>query len=457
MDEQRNTDDRTLIVRHLEQIEQREAELYKAVSEDSVGQSSLLGYLAALSTALEELRAAEGVLYQQNEHLNHVRETLETEYHRYQNLFEFAPDAYLITDIYGKIQEANQAASELFSLNSKCLVGKVLESFVRGDYQQAFRSLLLQLQTVDRIQEWEIKLITNNQISFDAALTISVVKDCQNCPIALRWLARNITARKQMEQQLQQMQLQNLELVEADRLKSQFIATISHELRTPMNAILGFSNLLLRQFHHRFEPQHLRMIERIFQNGQHLLTLIEDILDFSKLRSRQLELHLESFDLCELVTTLVEDLKPRKNQKNIQIQVHLPQELEIVNDRKRVRQILANLLSNAIKFTDQGWVTIEVEVWRDDRVAIAVRDTGIGIADQDLKSIFQEFRQINQTATRCQGGTGLGLAITKALTDLMEGEISVASQLRQGSTFLVELPRYLTDLPAQTRKARELN
>ncbi|MGV0025909.1 ATP-binding protein [Phormidesmis priestleyi] len=453
MDEQRTKDDRTQIARHLKQIEQREADLYKAVSEDSIGQTDLLSYLAALSNALEELRVTESALYQQNEQLSSIRETLENEYRHYQDLFEFAPDAYVVTDAYGEIQEANQAASELLSLDPKYLVGRLLVSFVPEDHQRVFRSLLSQLQTLDRIQERELKLLAKNQKSFDAALTVSVVKDCQDKAIALRWLVRDITARKQMEQQLQQMQLQNLELVECDRLKSQFIATMSHELRTPMNAILGFSNLLLRQFHSRFEPQQLRMVERIFQNGQQLLTLIEDILDFSKLRSRQLELQLESFDLCELVTTLLEELRTQKNQKNIEIQVHLAQSsLMVANDRKRVRQILANLLSNALKFTDQGRVTIEVELWRDDRVAIAVRDTGIGIADSDLSRIFQEFWQVNQTITRCHGGTGLGLAITKSLADLMNGQISVVSQLDQGSTFLVELPRHLTDLHTPTKK-----
>lgn len=446
------------IVKHLAQMEQHEAELYKAVSGDSIGQSSMLDYLAALSTALGELRVAEDVLYQQNEQLNRVRETLENEYRRYQALFEFAPDAYLITDVHGEIQEANQVASDLLSLDSKSLVGKSLKSFVPEDYQRIFRSLLLQLQTRDHIQEWELKLFAKNQAPFDAALSVSVVKDIQGRAISLRWLVHNITSRKQVEKQLQQMQLQNLELIEIDRLKSQFIATMSHELRTPMNAILGFSNLLLRQFHNRFEPQQLRMVERIFQNGQHLLTLIEDILDFSKLRSKRLELQLESFDLSELVTTLVEEMRSQKIQKDIEMRVHLAQNpLIVVNDRKRVRQILVNLLSNALKFTDQGCVTIEVELWRDDRIAISVRDTGIGIADSDLKHIFQEFRQSNQTTTRCHGGMGLGLAITKALAQLMDGEISVVSQLGQGSTFLLEIPRYLTDLPLHTKKARELN
>jgi PAS domain S-box-containing protein len=458
MDEPKTGDDRAQIVRHSNQVKQQEGDWYNAVSEDSAGKHDLSICLATLSTALEELKVAGGVLYQQNEQLSDVRETLENEYRRYQALFELAPDAYLVTDIYGKIQEANQIASELLSLGSESLAGKFLDSFVPEDHQRVFRSLLLQLQTLDRIQEREIKLFAKNQTYFDAALTVSVVRDCQDIAIALRWIVRDVTARKQIERQLQQMQLQNLELVEADRLKSQFIATMSHELRTPMNAILGFSNLLLRQFHNRLEPQQLRMIERIFQNGQHLLTLIENILDFSKLRSRQLELQLESFDLCELVFTLVEELRSQKNQKNIEMQVHLAQDsLMVVNDRKRVRQILVNLLCNAIKFTDHGWVTIEVELWRDDRVAIAVRDTGIGIADHELNHIFQEFRQINQTATRCHGGIGLGLAVTRALTDLMNGEISVVSQLGQGSTFLLEIPCCLTNLPIQNRKVRELN
>ncbi len=446
MDELKLSGDRSKIAEQLNTVDQRAAELYKNVSDAPLGRAQLaLGYIEALSNALEELRVVEEEVCQHNEEIYQARQQIEAERHRYQDLFDFAPDGYLVTDIHGKIHEVNRAAAELLNVPQKYLAGKVLTNFVPEEQRRVFRSLLLQLRVIDRIQEWEICLTARNRPRFEAAITVAAVKDSEGRAIGLRWLIRDIADRKQIEAQLQQMQLQNLELIEADRLKAQFIATMSHELRTPLNAILGFSSVLLRHFQQRFEPQQFNMIERIFENGRQLLSLIEDVLDFSKLRSNKLELALEPFDLADLVNETIEELRSLATKKNLSIQVHLVQDhFSVVNDRTRVRQILANLLSNAIKFTDQGNIAIEVDLLPSEptsnHVTIAVRDTGIGIAETDLSFIFQEFRQANQTVTRTHGGTGLGLAITKALTDLMGGEISVASELGQGSTFIIELP-----------------
>ncbi|MBE9013164.1 ATP-binding protein, partial [Pseudanabaenaceae cyanobacterium LEGE 13415] len=279
------------------------------------------------------------------------------------------------------------------------------------------------------------------------ALTTFAVKTDSGETIALRWLVRDITTRKQIEAQLRYIQRQNLQLIEAARLKEQFIATMSHELRTPLTAILGFSDLLLRQFHRQFSPNQTKLIERIFENGRHLLSLIEDILDFSNLRAKRIELQLESFDLNELVMLTVEEMRSLVEQKKLGFHTHFSiKNPMIVNDRSRVKQILFNLISNAIKFTDAGSVCVQVRSGRFGRIAIVVQDTGIGIDDADLDSIFQEFRQVNQTTTRKHGGTGLGLAITKALTQLMDGEIMVQSKLGMGSTFIVELPMQVAAL-----------
>jgi PAS domain S-box-containing protein len=356
-------------------------------------------------------------------------------------LFNFAPDGYLVTDIHGKIQEANQAASDLFKVAPKYLVNKILTFFTPENYRRVFRLLLLQLQSIDRIQEWEMPLIAGGDSQFEAAITVAAVKDSDGKTIGLRWLIRDITARKQIEEQLRQIQLQNLELIEADRLKEQFIATMSHELRTPLTAILGFSTLLMRQFHQRFDEQQVHLMERIIENGRHLLNLIEDILDVIRLRANQVELRLETFDAVNLVICVIEELRPFAEKKNLDLNLQIFQpSIMVINDRDRLRQILVNLISNAIKFTDVGNVTVQVRSPKREQLSITVQDTGIGIAESDLKLIFQEFRQVNQTITRLQGGTGLGLAITQALTRLMGGEISVQSQIGRGSSFLLELP-----------------
>ncbi|MCA1994082.1 MAG: PAS domain S-box protein [Coleofasciculus sp. S288] len=442
------TGDESLLIQQIDAVQQRTQELYQNVRETSQHHPLLLlDCLAQLQVALEELYVAEQELRQQNEELIAARQAAEAERKRYQELFEFAPDGYLVTDIHGTIQEVNRAAAELLNVAQKHLMGKPLTAFVPEEERKAFRFMINQLQTVNRVQEWEVRLCKRREALFDAALTVETVRNGEGEAIALRWLIRDITVRKQAEAQLHQVQMQNLQLLEADRLKNQFMATMSHELRTPMNAILGFSQLLLRQFRQQDNQQLVTMIERIVKNGKHLLEMIEEILDFSRLKAHRLELQLEAFDLVELATTTAEELRALAEQKTLNLQVHLTQpSIPMVNDQVRLRQVLVNLLSNAIKFTEVGSVALKIWELPEGRVAIAVSDTGIGINSADQARIFQEFWQVNQTTTRQQKGTGLGLAIANSLVQLMQGTISVESQVGKGSTFRVELPRRVSPL-----------
>jgi signal transduction histidine kinase/DNA-binding response OmpR family regulator len=252
----------------------------------------------------------------------------------------------------------------------------------------------------------------------------------------------NILAQQnqELENQRQQIQIQNLRLLEAAQLKSQFLATMSHELRTPMNAIIGFSQLLLRQ--NQMPPPQADMVTRILNNGKNLLALINDILDLSKIEAGRLELKPERFRVADLLATTTEELRSLAEQKRLQLthQARLENPY-VVNDSTRLRQIMVNLLSNAIKFTETGRIEIEVREVSADRIVILVRDTGIGIAQEEIPRIFEEFRQLDQTMSRRHAGTGLGLAITRWLVQMMGGQISVTSQVGQGSTFRVDLPR----------------
>jgi PAS domain S-box-containing protein len=387
---------------------------------------------------IEELRSS-------NQALIATRNYLEEERQRYQELFDLAPDGYLVTDIKGTISQANYAAAKLLNIDQKYLIGKKLISFIPDTDRQAFRVMLTQLYGMKRLQEWEVRLSRRDNTVCDAAMTVVTVYDGNNKAIALRWQLREITARKQAEEQLRELQMQNLQLVEADRLKSQFLSIMSHELRTPLNAILGFSHVLLRRFRLNVEQQPLNMMENIYNNSKHLLSLVEDILDYTKLKAKRLELQLEMFDLASLVKTTTEEMRSLAEHKNLNLEVYLAQpSIFVVNDSSRMHQIIANLLDNAIKYTESGSVVIELTELPEDKLAIAVVDSGIGIGEKDLKLIFQEFRQANQSLARCQGGTGLGLAITDALVQLMQGTIYVESSLGQGSTFRVELLRTLS-------------
>ncbi|MGB3205967.1 MAG: ATP-binding protein [Crinalium sp.] len=247
---------------------------------------------------------------------------------------------------------------------------------------------------------------------------------------------------QELETQRQQIQLQNLQLMEAAKLKSQFLATMSHELRTPMNAIIGFSQLLLRQRNHQLTPLQLDMMERILNNGKHLLTIINDILDLSKIEAGRMELQLEEFHLPHLVKATTGELRSLAEEKNLAMVIKAEVENPyVINDITRMRQVLVNLISNAIKFTETGMVEVELEELPSDQIAIIVRDTGIGIPQADLEHIFEEFRQVDQSLKKKHYGTGLGLAITDSLVQLMHGKVSVESQLDQGSTFRVEFSR----------------
>lgn len=415
---------------------ERAATLYERTEQPSQQPELLVDSLEELRIALEELRVAEEELHQQNEALATAHEVVERERQRYQDLFELAPDGYLVTDVQGTIRAANRAAAMLLNISQKFLIRKPLINFVPDQERPAFRSQLLRLQQIERVQEWEVCLIARGGANFNAALSVVTVRDWEGKPVGWRWLLRDITARKQAEEKIRRIELQNLQLQEVARVKSQFLTIMSHELRTPMNAIIGFSQLLLRYPQNPLTPKQANMVERILSGGKHLLAMIDEILSFSKLEAGALELELEEFNLSELITTTVEELRSLAEQKSLVLQVHcsLYNPL-VVNDSVRLRQILINLLSNAIKFTEAGEVQIESWELSDQRVAIAVKDTGIGIAQEDLKRIFEEFRQVNQTTTRRYGGTGLGLAITDRLVQIMKGTITVTSQLNLGSTF----------------------
>jgi signal transduction histidine kinase len=254
-----------------------------------------------------------------------------------------------------------------------------------------------------------------------------------------------IRKNQELERQRQQIHLQNLRLLEASRLKSQFLATISHELRTPMNAIIGFSQILLRPKFGQLTHQQMDMVERILNNGKHLLMLLNEVLDFSKLEAGRLELKPEVFDLPKIIEVTVAEIRSLAEAKKLSLLVDINLENpRIFNDSSRLQQILVNLLSNAIKFTESGTIWVEVSEIPHNQVAIVVRDTGIGIASQDFKLIFEAFRQVDQSITRKYPGTGLGLAIVDSLVRMMNGKIILKSQLGVGSMFRIELPRQIT-------------
>ena len=251
-----------------------------------------------------------------------------------------------------------------------------------------------------------------------------------------------IRQQEELENQGRRIQKQKLQLLEAAKLKSQFLDTMSHELLTPMNGIIGFSQLLLRQHKQLLTGQQTEMVGRILRNGKNLLVLIKDILDLSKIENGRTELETEEFDLAHLVMDVALEFGNQATDKNVAMFVSVCLENQlIVNDKLRLRQVLVNLISNAVKFTHRGSIFIEARELNGDRLIITVRDTGIGIGETELPHIFDKFHQADQSITRQYPGTGLGLAISASLIKMMNGTITVESQPEKGSTFRIEFPR----------------
>ncbi|HEV2300911.1 MAG TPA: ATP-binding protein, partial [Stellaceae bacterium] len=235
------------------------------------------------------------------------------------------------------------------------------------------------------------------------------------------------------------------ELELASQHKSQFLANMSHELRTPLNAILGYAELLVDGIYGEMPEKPKGVLERIQNNGRHLLALINDVLDLAKIEAGQLTLSLEDYSVPELVRSVVTATEPLAAAKGLKFAALLPDEMPTAHgDARRISQVLLNLVGNAIKFTDAGEVEIGAAV-ADGHFTLTVRDTGPGIAEADRERIFGEFQQIDNSNTRRQGGTGLGLAISKRMVEMQGGTIAVESALGEGSTFRVTLPVHVEE------------
>lgn len=226
----------------------------------------------------------------------------------------------------------------------------------------------------------------------------------------------------------------------ADRIKSAFLATMSHELRTPLNSIIGFTGVCLQELPGPLNAEQKKQLGMVQISARHLLALINDVLDISKIEAGQLEVRLEPFDVQQTVERAIEAIRPLARKKGLEIHADIaPDVTTIKSDRRRVEQILLNLLSNAVKFTNQGSVAVKCAV-EGGWLTTSVSDSGIGIAAPDLTNLFRPFHQLDTGLARRHEGTGLGLSICKRLSEKLGGSISVESRLGQGSTFSYRLP-----------------
>ncbi len=237
----------------------------------------------------------------------------------------------------------------------------------------------------------------------------------------------------------QELEAEKLLSEAANRAKSEFLANMSHELRTPLTSILGFSSVLLKQVFGDLNEKQVQYLDNIYSSGEHLLALINDLLDLSKIEAGREELRVEAIAVGELCEACLMAMQPQASAKGLRLTHAIAPELSLPCDRRRLKQVLLNLLSNAIKFTDQGTVSLRVQS-EGDRLLFMVCDTGIGIAPADLPNLFQPFHQVQSGLDRKYQGTGLGLALARKLAQLHGGNITVTSTVGQGSCFRLELP-----------------
>src|SRR5678815_3017800 len=254
--------------------------------------------------------------------------------------------------------------------------------------------------------------------------------------------ARVQAATAELATQNELLRRQAIELEQASRLKSQFLANMSHEFRTPLNAILGYTHMLLQGVAGDLLPAVKRQLQRIDSNGRHLMTIINEILDITRIEAGKMPMQLSEFNLNELVPEVMTELDPVISRSKLTVAPKLCPDLPTVySDRQKVKQIIVNLLSNALKFTHEGGIQITVGYSQAERTAcVAVADTGIGISPENHEKIFEDFRQVDDSPSRQYGGTGLGLAICRRLATALGGRITLESTMGVGSTFTLTIP-----------------
>jgi len=388
----------------------------------------------------------------QDETARHLaEEALRGREERYRELFENANDVIFLHDLKGNIIAVNRAAEYLTDYSRSEVIGKSFEVLVAPEARN---------QTLDNIrtrlggsatQHYELPIISKSGHRRFLEVSTRVIYR-RGHPVAIQNFGRDITERKLAQQKLlesaQELQMKNEELrtalrlaQEATQLKEQFLANTSHELRTPMNGIMGMINLLKNT---NLDPEQRGYADTVSECANDLLTIINDLLDLSQIEAGRLSMVQERFDLKDSVSSVIKLLKLRADSKDLQLTFEVAPEAPeyIYGDSVRFKQILTNLVANAIKFTPAGGVCVKFGVSGDGiRLCCEVIDSGIGVAEAVSERIFEAFFQADGTTRRKYGGTGLGLTICKQLVELMGGQIGTRNNTPgPGATFWFEFP-----------------
>jgi len=359
-----------------------------------------------------------------------------------------------ITDVNDNIIFVNQSLLKTYGYSEDELIGQKI-NILRSPTNQS--EVINEIYPSTLKGGWKGELLNRRKdgSEFPIFLRTTIIFDKANQPVALAGVSNDITESKKVENELKlhrehledlvkqrtaELELEKERAQSADRLKSAFLATMSHELRTPLNSIIGFSGILMQERPGPLNAEQKKQLGMVQSSARHLLSLINDVLDISKIEAGQLKVNIELFTLPDVINKAVETCNPLAEKKNLPINVSIsPDVNNITSDKQRVQQILINLVNNAIKFTEIGSVSIDCCIINDN-VQIKVKDSGIGIEKDQMELLFKPFTQIDTGLTRKHEGTGLGLSICKKLLDMLGGSIEVDSEFGTGSTFTVKLP-----------------
>jgi PAS domain S-box-containing protein len=365
-----------------------------------------------------------------------VQQEMRSSVHLLEDIFQHSNLAMKVKDTNGRILRINEAAAKLMGRPAQEILGHTVDVVATPETAALIRRHDHEVVEGGRITACEEQV--NYLGGSYTLLTTRFPVTCERGAVAgIGVISMDFTQRMHMEQELRTAKAQ---AESANQAKSLFLANMSHELRTPLNSIIGLSELTLEQAEEREDNETAETMQRVVNAGRHLLSLINDILDISRIESGRVELHTEVVHVQSLLESVINTMQTlaRANGNKLVLQVAPEVDLACI-DATRLRQVLLNLIGNAIKFTRNGEVKVAVSA-RDDQLHIAVSDTGIGMTGEQLQRIFEPFEQADRSIARRFGGSGLGLTISRQLLGLMRGRIDVSSDIQYGSVFTVTLP-----------------
>jgi len=372
---------------------------------------------------------------------------------KFRQMIEEAPDAILEVNQAGHIVIANKTSETLFGYTREELVGQPVEILVpmphRGNHSDNVARFVRSGKTRPMGQGLDLNARRKDGSEFPVEISLSPIRSAQEVLIVV--VIRDVSERRKAEQQLRALQegyfnelvARQHEAERLNRLKSEFMASVSHELRTPLHTIIGFTDLLKEEINGTLNAKQLRFVDHIQRDSEHLLALINDVLDLSRIEAGGLSLHTEQIDIADLLHQTAESVRGQATAKGIVLQAESETDLFAAADRTRIRQVLLNLLSNAIKFTPASGSVIIRAALEEDWVRISVRDTGIGIAQEEQELIFDKFYQAGVTTGGIKEGTGLGLTISRQIVLMHGGQMEVKSSKGAGSEFSFTLPQWV--------------